>query len=408
MTDLTTLALQHKSIAVVGMGKTRERQTANCLLAGAAGKGVVLGLTSTGRDGKGQMSSALAETADISAGAGSAGHLNPKCRHGNSKAGDTKHTGIYNPLGEIFIARVREAGSVEISGPERTEDLRTVIDKLQDYAQLVIVDGAIDRIAASAPAVTDAAVLATGAVIGRDVEKVVELTVHTAGVLTIPALDVGEQGMKLLAQGKTGVINQQGQIKPLPLLTAIDAPPEILDYLSPEYNNLLIGGALSDPLAELLLQASWKIPGLSAVVEDGTKIFVEPQRWQRLRRRVSVSAARPINLIAVTVNPVDPRPAPAGEGIGGEPAGVAAKDIGVIPWRRRLGLWPLLMTLPQTESALIKVLGELRPQPLGKLLKARMRLAGPGCEEWLAAEWRLVADACTMAAGFRSRILNGV
>lgn len=39
------------------------------------------------------------------------------------------------------------------------------------------------------------------------------------------------------------------------------------------------------------------------------------------------------------------------------------------------------------------VLGELRPlSPYGKLLKARMRLAGPGCEEWLAAEWRLVAD----------------
>lgn len=309
MKALTALALQHKSIAVVGMGKnTGKTVTVNCLLAGAAGKGLILGLTSTGRDGERTdvVSSlpkppiflpeqAVLATSTLSVGKGTA------------RLEILSTTGIYNPLGEIVIARVREAGSVEISGPERTEDLRTIIGKLQAYAQLVLVDGAIDRIAASAPAVTDAAVLATGAVIGRDVEKVVELTVHTAGVLTIPALDVGEQGMKLLAQGKTGVINQQGQIKPLPLLTAIDAPPEILDYLSPEYNNLLIGGALSDPLAELLLQASWKIPGLSAVVEDGTKIFVEPQRWQRLRRRVAISAVRPINLIAVTVNPVDSR-----------------------------------------------------------------------------------------------------
>jgi DNA mismatch repair protein MutS2 len=39
------------------------------------------------------------------------------------------------------------------------------------------------------------------------------------------------------------------------------------------------------------------------------------------------------------------------------------------------------------------VLGELRPlSPYGKLLKARMRLAGPGCEGWLAGEWQLVAN----------------
>lgn len=39
------------------------------------------------------------------------------------------------------------------------------------------------------------------------------------------------------------------------------------------------------------------------------------------------------------------------------------------------------------------VLGELRPlSPYGRLLKGRMKLAGPGCEEWLAVEWQLVAD----------------
>lgn len=38
------------------------------------------------------------------------------------------------------------------------------------------------------------------------------------------------------------------------------------------------------------------------------------------------------------------------------------------------------------------VLGKLHPlSPYGKLLKARMATAGPGCEEWLAAEWRLVS-----------------
>lgn len=309
MKDLTALALQHQSIAVVGMGKnTGKTVTVNCLLAGAASKGLVLGLTSTGRDGeRTDVVSAMPKPPIILPEQAVLATSTLSVGKGTARLEILGTTNIYNPLGEIVIARVREAGSVEISGPERTEDLRTIIAKLRDYAQLVIVDGAIDRLAASAPAVTDAAILATGAVIGRDVGKVVELTVHAAGVLTIPTLALGQQGMQLLAQGKTGVANMDGQFKPIPLITAIDAPPEILDYLDTEYNSLLIGGALSDPLAELLLQASWKIPGLSAVVEDGTKIFVEPQRWQRLRRRVAVSAARPINLIAVTVNPVDPR-----------------------------------------------------------------------------------------------------
>ncbi len=310
MKELTALALRHQSIAVVGMGKnTGKTVTVNCLLAGAAPRGIVLGLTSTGRDGEmTDIVSALPKppiylpeqavlaTSTLSLGKGTA------------RLEILGTTGIYNPLGEIVIARVRERGSVEVSGPERTEDLRTIIGMLQDYAQLVVVDGAIDRMAASAPSVAEAAILATGAVIGRDVEKVVALTIHAAGVLTLPTCaGLEEQGKKLLAQGKTGVINEHGQVKEVPLTTAVDAPPEILDYLNPEYNSLLVGGALSDPLAELLLQASWKIPGLSVVVDNGTKVFVEPQRWQRLRRRVSISAARSINLIAITVNPVDPR-----------------------------------------------------------------------------------------------------
>ena len=310
MNDLIALALRHKSIAVVGMGKnTGKTVTVNCLVAGAAKTGISLGLTSTGRDG---------ETADIvSAQPKPAIYLPEEAvlatsvaslSRGTARLEILAATGIYNALGEIVIARVREAGSVEVSGPERTKDLREIIARLQGIAELVIADGAIDRIAASAPSVTEAAILATGAVLGGDAQKVIDLTVHAARVLMTPAVtDISEQGAQLLEMGQIGVQNDRDEVKIIPLLTALDAPPEILDYLSPEYNCLLVGGALSDPLAELLLQASWKVPGLKVIVRDGTRVFVEPARWQRLLRRVAVRAAQPIELIAVTVNPVDPR-----------------------------------------------------------------------------------------------------
>ncbi|MDD2283218.1 MAG: hypothetical protein PHD92_07510 [Eubacteriales bacterium] len=310
MNELTDLVLRHQSIAVVGMGKnTGKTVTVNCLVVGVVQTGISLGLTSTGRDGEStDIVSALPKPAIYLPEKAVLATSTASLGRGTARLEILDTTGIYNALGEIVIARVRETGSVEISGPERTGDLRAVIARLQDYAQLVIADGAIDRIAASAPSVTDAAILATGAVIGRDVQKVVGLTVHAARVLMTPVVsNLGEQGLALLEQGKIGVQNQHGQVKQIPLTTAIDAPPEIFDYLSPEYNCLLVGGALSDPLAELLLQASWKVQGLKAVVQDGTRIFVEPGRWQRLLRRVDVNVVRPINLIAITVNPVDPR-----------------------------------------------------------------------------------------------------
>jgi hypothetical protein len=308
--ELTALSLRHQSIAVVGMGKnTGKTVTVNCLVAGAVQAGIALGLTSTGRDGEStDIVSALPKPAIYLPEGAVLATATASLGRGTARLEILDATGIYNTLGEIVIARVREAGSVEVSGPERTGDLREVIRRLQAYAQLVIADGAIDRMAASAPSVTEAAILATGAVIGRDVRQVVSLTVHAARVLMTPAAGgLRQPSLELLAGGKIGVQNQQGQIKAIPLSTAIDAPPEILDYLSPEYNCLLAGGALSDPLAELLLQASWKVPGLTIVVQDGTRIFVEPSRWQRLSRRVAVRVVKPINLMAITVNPVDPR-----------------------------------------------------------------------------------------------------
>ena len=67
------------------------------------------------------------------------------------------------PLGEVVLARLSEPGDVEVAGPSAAADMRAVSDAMLELgAEQVLIDGAIDRRAASSPAVADGLVMATG------------------------------------------------------------------------------------------------------------------------------------------------------------------------------------------------------------------------------------------------------
>jgi len=305
---LLALAVRHKAVAVVGLAKnTGKTVTVNYLVSAASH--LNLGLTSTGRDG---------ETLDILSAEPKPSIYLPRgtvlatakdsLRRGTARLEILAATGLSNALGEIVLARVREAGTVEISGPERTVDLKKTIALLKQRADLVIVDGAMDRIAASAPTVTDAVILATGAVVGRDLQTVVRETVHVAHLLMCPeAESLSAEARGLVASGRIGLQDSRGNVRALDLPTAVHAPLELLDYLDLEHRRLLLGGALTDEMAELLLSASRRNRGMEVIIKDGTRIFVQPVRWQKLLRAgVKVRALKAMELLAVTVNPFDP------------------------------------------------------------------------------------------------------
>lgn len=59
-------------------------------------------------------------------------------------------------LGPVILARVLRPGRVIIAGPSHLCNLRRCLDQLHEYgARLMIIDGAINRIGASAPDITD-------------------------------------------------------------------------------------------------------------------------------------------------------------------------------------------------------------------------------------------------------------
>src|SRR6266566_2590671 len=67
-------------------------------------------------------------------------------------------------LGPVILARVLRPGRVIIAGPTLLRDLHHAMDQFQTLgARLSIVDGAINRLGAASPKVTDACIVCTGA-----------------------------------------------------------------------------------------------------------------------------------------------------------------------------------------------------------------------------------------------------
>lgn len=88
-------------------------------------------------------------------------------------------------LGAIVIARVRVASRIELAGPPRASALRRIVDELRTLAPFVIVDGAIDRIAALR-AGEDAIVVAVGATGAATMSRAVDDIASLVARLQLP------------------------------------------------------------------------------------------------------------------------------------------------------------------------------------------------------------------------------
>lgn len=98
-------------------------------------------------------------------------------------------------LGPLAIARVRGAGFFEISGPPSAAALRRIARRLRESgAEFVVIDGAVDRIAALADG-DDAIVVATGAASGPTPARVVDEIRTLVACLRIPAYDPAREAL---------------------------------------------------------------------------------------------------------------------------------------------------------------------------------------------------------------------
>lgn len=186
------------SVFVVGTAKNVGKTVAARAIARAAQhRGLSLGMTSIGRDG---------ERFDVTDGGSKPRFF---LREGTriatalellpaSPAAELLEMSPHaTAAGNVVFARVRAPGLFELAGPPTAAGIRSVVNRLLEMGcEQVVVDGAVDRLAALAGG-NDAVVLATGAASGATCDDVAEEIGALAARLRVPRYDSSEPFVSL-------------------------------------------------------------------------------------------------------------------------------------------------------------------------------------------------------------------
>jgi hypothetical protein len=302
---LTDLLAGTRALALVGLAKnTGKTETLAAILAEHAAAERTVGVTSIGRDGEEHdVLDARIDKPRVKLQAGSLVATTGALLRASAVAHERlEQTGVRTPLGEVVLARLSEPGTVEVAGPNAAADVRAVSETMSALgAEQVLIDGAIDRRAASSPAVADGLVMATGAILGKDIEDVIVATSDAVDLVRLPLARDGnhhDDGDQRIALQRRLVLNGD--------------PAEIAALLRehPRAHTFLVEGALSERFLDGMIGARSERAGreLRIIVGDPTRVFLSRRgpRWFE-RQGVSIEVLRTIELKAITVNPLAPQ-----------------------------------------------------------------------------------------------------
>jgi hypothetical protein len=323
---LSQLTASVRRLALVGLAKnTGKTETLAALLRELHEEGRRVGVTSVGRDGEERdVIDSRIEKPRVRLSAGSL----VATTDGLLSASGIPHTllestAVRTPLGRVLIASLREPGIIEVAGPSAAEDVRAVSDAMLGHgAEQVLIDGAIDRRAASSPKVTDGLVIATGAVLGAEPAEVVSRTRDAIELVRLPLLE--DLRLRELAGGAGDGGGSDGSGRPSLLVSADYEPVELSPRFvltgegeqiatlldgNPAARWLIVHGALPESFLAGLLRARRGREGeLGVIVDDSTHVFLTERGplWYA-RQGLQLHALAPIALEALTVNPVAPQ-----------------------------------------------------------------------------------------------------
>ena len=304
---------KYKTISIIGMAKNSGKTVAlNHLISEAMESKFPLGITSIGRDGESIDIVTETEKPSIFVEEGTLIATSTKMlEQSDANIEILTVTEYRTPLGEIIIGRVKDGGYVQIAGPQLLSEVKEVSDMMLSLgAKVVIIDGALDRLSQAAPTISEATILSTGAVLSRDMNKVIEETLHTVNTLSLPQIEdegVREIAREIIDNNEVGVIDEDNNVEIIPIKTALNAGYIIGEYIRDNSKYLVLPGSLVKSTLEDLIQSTRKYKNIEIIIKDGTKIFIESKDWLRfMRQGVKVKVLDKINLIAITINPYAP------------------------------------------------------------------------------------------------------
>ena len=221
------------------------------------------------------------------------------------------------PLGSVIVARILHPGRVIIAGPTLLHDLRNAIHQLEKLgARLSIVDGAINRLGAAAPAITNACIVCTGTSAAATPEHVARRTADVLRRLSIQQTQFMDAYRKHTSQSRLFMFTVKCDGNTItydesdnePLKESVWIAKHIQISQRPIF---ILHGALTEELARALLA---ELPQKFSpdnrgelIVEDATRIFCHSAVLQRLSERgLDIRVTNPIRILALTANPYTP------------------------------------------------------------------------------------------------------
>ncbi len=317
---LCELTASARRLALVGLAKNTGKTVAlAALLRELEGAAATVGVTSVGRDGEEHdvIDFRIAKPRVELAAGSLVATTDSLLRASGIPSELLEQTGIRTPLGEVLIARLKGPGAIEVAGPSAAAEIRRVSDAMLAHgADQVLIDGAIDRRAASSPDVADALLMSTGAILSEDIEEVVQKTAEAVELVRLPTVGEDSKIHELAKRADRGtglmIPEDPENAVPLPARLVLTGDPPVIEAFLAEGappRGLLVEGALPESFLNALLPFVRRSRApLSVIVADPTRVFIsERSVGFYARAGISIQTLRPIDLRALTVNPQAPQ-----------------------------------------------------------------------------------------------------
>ena len=302
---LLPLIESYRSLSIIGMCKNAGKTTVlNSILSEMGATGKTLGLTSIGRDGESVDVVTQTHKPGIYVREGTLiATAFEMLKYCDISREIVETTGFPTPLGEVVLVRARSDGNVQLAGPSITAQLAKLSGMFCSLcADVAIVDGALSSKPLCAPAVSEATILCTGASYSRDIDTVIEDTAFATLLLTLPEQADFSEEERAACPGKALFRMEDGTLRALPQeLQLADA---LRSQAYAGVRAVYVAGAVTDALLKPVLMAGKRFDGLTLSAEDGSKLLIHQDTYDKLLLRgISLAVARATRVAAITVNP---------------------------------------------------------------------------------------------------------
>lgn len=307
---MTDLKEKYNTVSIVGMAKNAGKTTTlNYLIEEAMDEGIVLGVTSTGRDGENTDLVTGTDKPKVYLEEGTIVSV-PRILYDLAETGleILRMTNYRTSMGEVLLCRVAESGYVQIAGPLATAETKKMCREMEELgAEFILIDGAIDRKSIAAPDTSDAIIIATGAVLSRSMNRVVAQTAHIVDLYSLPVF-TDERALGEIQERKKDdpilVISRQW-VEALDLKTGLSSGRFLDEAIGEDTEYVYLPGAFTKSVIEDITPK--KLKNICFILKDPTKVFIDDISWQKwIKKGLKISVLQNIKVAAITVNPFSP------------------------------------------------------------------------------------------------------